>query len=75
MADTQQHTQRGQTSTNWLTIQDAGYGEIPNVMGMTEKKGRNLSWKAELIRPDDDELRGEVSRETVVLHRCEGITG
>ena len=44
-------------------------------MGMTEKKGRNLSWKAELIRPDDDELRGEVSRETVVLHRCEGITG
>ena len=44
-------------------------------MGMTEKKGRNLSWKAELIRPDDDELRGEVSREMVVLHRWEGITG
>ena len=37
MADTQQDTQRGQTSTNWLTIQDAGYGKIPNVMGMTEK--------------------------------------
>ena len=58
MAETQQDAQRGQTSTDWLTIQDAGYGELLNVMGMTEEKGRNLSWKAELIQPDDDELRG-----------------
>ena len=58
MAETQQDAQRGQTSTDWLTIQDAGYGELLNFMGMTEEKGRNLSWKAELIQTDDDELRG-----------------
>ena len=58
MAETQQDAQRGQTSTDWLTIQDAGYGELLNVMGMTEEKGRNLSLKAELIQTDDDELRG-----------------
>ena len=58
MAETQQDAQRGQTSTDWLTIQDAGYGELLNVMAMTEEKGRNLSWKAELIQTDDDELRG-----------------